>query len=540
MSSLTSVALLMAATLGGEPDGVILDFSATWCPPCQQMLPVVKRLQQQGYPIRKVDYDRERDLARRFQIEGLPTFVLVVRGEEQQRYVGWMSESQLRRMAQRIPTKRPEPVAKPTVEIAAQPVTLESGSATIIRANNAEPPKTGEISKDPMTVCVRIRVRDSKGLDIGSGSIIHSEPGRTLILTCGHIFRHFDGRSEIDVDIFDNGRAVSHKGKLIRKDLEADIGLISIQTLTPLRVARVSAEPIRQGQHVFSVGCGGGENPSRLQHRVTSTDRYKGGYIECTGTPIQGRSGGGLFTPDGQIIGVCVFANPGSRRGLYTGLKTIHSLLDQVGLTSLYRDGPAAASPIQLVGAESPAAVQDEPTFEETTAEEPATTNSPAQPVRQLDLQPVDSVTAPPMPEDLLTPRAATPLSDSIQWALNDARGSEVVCIIRPRNNPNAPSRVVIIHEASEQFVAELTGELHDEIRPASIEVRRTASQNELAVPVPSPAAFYGETARRLPVSSPSATTSATAPQLALPLSLEPRQATEPIDMAARRYQRRR
>jgi thiol-disulfide isomerase/thioredoxin len=489
MNSLTSVAVLIAATLGGEPDGVILDFSATWCPPCQQMVPIVNRLRKQGYPIQKIDFDQQRALAHRYGVEKLPTFVLVVRGKEQQRYVGAMSESQLRRMAQLIPAKRPEPVVRP-----ASAVTVESPAEfdheTIIRANNSEPPRTGEVSKDPMAVCVRIRVRDSKGVDIGSGSVIHSEPGRTLILTCGHIFRHFDGKSTINVDNFNDGRAVSHKGQLIRKDLESDIGLISIQTLTPLRVARVSPDPIRQGQHVFSVGCGGGEPPSRLQHRVTSTDRYKGGYIECTGTPIQGRSGGGLFTPDGQVVGVCVFANPGSRRGLYTGLKTIHGLLDRVGLTSLYEDGPAA-NPIKLVGAEEPAE-SDEPEFEDA-AENPAPSSETRQPVKQLELEPVKTSAASLMPEDFRardsTPR---PLSNSVRHTLRDARGNEVVCIIRRRDNPNTPSRVVIIHEASEQFVAELTGELHSQVRPASIEVRRPKPVEEFSVPTPSTKAFFG------------------------------------------------
>jgi thiol-disulfide isomerase/thioredoxin len=472
MSSLTSVAVLIAATLGGEPDGVILDFSATWCPPCRQMVPIVDRLRQQGYPIRKVDFDREKALTQKFGVEDLPTFVLIVRGKEQQRVVGSMSESQLRRMAQKIPTKPPEPAARTATP-------TEGEHETIIRANNSEPPRTGEVSKDPMAVCVRIRVRDSKGVDIGSGSVIHSEPGRTLILTCGHIFRHFDGKSTIEVDIFNEGRVVSHKGQLIRKDLGTDIGLISIQTLTPLRVARVSPDPIRTGQHVFSVGCGGGEPPSRLQHRVTSTDRYKGGYIECTGTPIQGRSGGGLFTPDGQVIGVCVFANPGSRRGLYTGLKTIHSLLDRVGLTSLYEDGPAA-SPIKLVGAEEPAKTDDGPDFEDAATEDA----SDELPIQQLELQPVKTSSA-----HGSTPR---PLSDSVQQAMREARGSEVVCIIRLRGNPNAPSRVVIIHEASEQFVSELTGELHSQVRPASIEIRRPTSHEDLSVPTPSTEAFFG------------------------------------------------
>ncbi|MFP6765808.1 MAG: trypsin-like peptidase domain-containing protein [Planctomycetaceae bacterium] len=515
MSSLTGVAVAMAASLGGGPDGVILEFSAAWCVPCREMAPVVSRLQEQGYPIRTVDFDRERDLAQRFQIESLPTFVLIVRGREQERFSGRLSETRLRQMAQRIPARGPKPTdinrqaafspdglsARTAID---QELTANTRLATddkiVIRANNTEPSGPGEVTKNPMEVCVRIRVRDTKGLDIGSGTVIHSEPGRTLILTCGHIFRHFDEKSQIEVDIFHDGRAVSHTGRLIRRDLDKDIGLISIQTLTPLRVARVAPASVHDGQHVFSVGCGGGEPPSRLQHRVTSTSRYQGGYIECTGTPIQGRSGGGLFTPDGQVTGVCVFANPGSRRGLYTGLQTIHSLLDRVGLSALYRE-ESSVSPIHLVSAETQI---EGPQFEETVN---ADTVNREVPLGQREAVAADSASATPVavtrrsgsmqpkPDTSALPASRTPLSDSVLQVLRETRGSEVVCIVRPRGNPSGPSRIVIIHDASQQFVSELTGELHNQIQPASMEVHMQQPVDELAVPVPQEAAFFGRSA---------------------------------------------
>ena len=123
---------------------------------------------------------------------------------------------------------------------------------------------------------------------------------------------------------------------------------------------------------------------------------------------------------------------------------------------------------------------EDGPEFEETEAGNPPD----EKPVQQLELQPVKTSSA--------RDSAPRPLSDSVRKALLDARGSEVVCIIRQRENPNAPSRVIIIHEASEQFVSELTGELHSQVRPASIEIRRPTSQEGFSVPTPSTKAFFG------------------------------------------------
>jgi hypothetical protein len=44
---------------------------------------------------------------------------------------------------------------------------------------------------------------------------------------------------------------------------------------------------------------------------------------------------------------------------------------------------------------------------------------------------------------------------------------SEVICIIRPVNQPRGSSRVVIINRASRKFMAYLTGETKDQLVPA-------------------------------------------------------------------------
>ena len=367
-------------------------------------------------------------------------------------------------------------------------------------------------------------------MDIGSGTIIHSEPGRTLILTCGHIFRHFDDTGLIEVDVFQGDRPRMYDGELVKFDLQADVGLISISTLETLAAARVARQSLDSGQLVFSVGCGGGEPPSKLQHRVTSTTKFPAGYVECTGTPIQGRSGGGLFTVKGEVSGVCVLADPAARRGLYTSLETIHALLDRCGLSSIYRNAAEVVEP--LLAAQPAKAEQDVDDNAESVAQvatNPADLPPFVEPDFATDL-PVDETLSinDELPLDLLpgsqdqgvaTPDAfagvlalvsglsqsqpagqgtrqdksstapsrqpfVSPNAELLRGDLEAARGAEVVCVIRDRNQPDGPSRIVIIHEASDRFVSDLTSEVENQVQPTSLKARTSQRPSAASNPV--------------------------------------------------------
>jgi hypothetical protein len=59
--------------------------------------------------------------------------------------------------------------------------------------------------------------------------------------------------------------------------------------------------------------------------------------IKCAHQPKEGRSGGGLYTTDGYLAGVCDFADPNEHVGLYAVPEAIHRLLDRNQLTALYK-----------------------------------------------------------------------------------------------------------------------------------------------------------------------------------------------------------
>ena len=467
------------------PAGVLLDFTATWCGPCQQMSPIVSKLQREGYPVRKVDIDQEKALANRFNISSIPAFVLVVNGKEVMRKVGATSEGELRQMLARIPSREPQNIAAadgaPTMPVSNTARSAEPESKGIrlpffSKSKPNAPDDSAEVAAafdesaqirsqapgdvttpaTPLGASTRIRVREaqgkSEGVNFGSGTIIDSKPGRTVILTCGHIFRDMKEGAVIEVDVFDSKSFQTYLGKVITYNLDSDVGLIAIPTATALGCSRIAAPgiAISEGEHVFSIGCGGGQPPSRLQARVTKLNRYRGpDNIECTGAPIPGRSGGGLFNSRGEVVGVCFAADTENKCGLYTGLNPIYTLLDKASLTHVYRPAAtpgSAPGTIGLADAGSPnAAFQaDSVASAPATLRETADGDRARPPVGRLDTQ-----AAPGVREE----------------------ESEVICIVRPLNDPQAASRIIVINRASSKFMSYLKGELKSQPRPTSMPV---------------------------------------------------------------------
>ena len=75
---------------------VLLDFTASWCPPCQRLAPVIDRLAEKyagKVTVGKVDVDESDEIARKYGIESVPTILFFNGGELIDTVQGYQPES---------------------------------------------------------------------------------------------------------------------------------------------------------------------------------------------------------------------------------------------------------------------------------------------------------------------------------------------------------------------------------------------------------------------------------------------------------------
>lgn len=79
---------------------VLVDFYADWCAPCKSMAPVLKQLKAElkdSISIIKINVDTNQALAAKYQVQGVPTFMVFKQGKQIWRQSGMQSVSQLKK-----------------------------------------------------------------------------------------------------------------------------------------------------------------------------------------------------------------------------------------------------------------------------------------------------------------------------------------------------------------------------------------------------------------------------------------------------------
>lgn len=79
---------------------VVIDFFADWCGPCKMMAPIFQELAQENTNIKfaKCNVDDNTALAMQFQVQSIPTIVVVKDGNVAGKNIGFVSKDELENM----------------------------------------------------------------------------------------------------------------------------------------------------------------------------------------------------------------------------------------------------------------------------------------------------------------------------------------------------------------------------------------------------------------------------------------------------------
>ncbi len=80
---------------------VLIDFWASWCGPCRMMSPVIDEIAEEmgdSIKVGKINIDEEKDLAIKYDVMSIPTFIVLKNGNEIGRSVGVQDKEEIKAM----------------------------------------------------------------------------------------------------------------------------------------------------------------------------------------------------------------------------------------------------------------------------------------------------------------------------------------------------------------------------------------------------------------------------------------------------------
>lgn len=81
---------------------VLVDFWATWCGPCQMLLPVIDEIatEAEGFKVGKINVDEQPELASQFKVRTIPTLMVFKNGEVVNKSIGVIPKDEILKLVQ--------------------------------------------------------------------------------------------------------------------------------------------------------------------------------------------------------------------------------------------------------------------------------------------------------------------------------------------------------------------------------------------------------------------------------------------------------
>lgn len=288
-----ALASLASPALAVEP--VLLDFYAQWCGPCKAMAPTVASLEREGYAVQRIDVDANRELAAKYAITSIPTFVIVRDGREIDRISGAVNLDRLKSA-------------------------MQCGE------------KQGECYGSRMAI-VRIYCQDSeRSQSIGSGTVIRWN-GRFVVVTARHVIA---GARKIVVALVTRQFL---DARVLKADPTWDCAVLELsgipEGIQPAEVAFGQDAMPASGARMQSCGYGPDNtfvvNSGRFVGYKGSAQVPNGpnDWMEISGVARPGDSGGPVFNERGKLAGVLWGTGTTSRFVICVQAGRLHMVLNQ-------------------------------------------------------------------------------------------------------------------------------------------------------------------------------------------------------------------